>query len=429
MNIVGASLTGLCMVLFTYCESGAGGGTTAGPRAPSDAAPDESAIARVDDEAISFRFFKDIHERTKSSLRYRGKQALLDHYIDAVLLSREADRLNVPESNMSKGMVPRQSRAFYRELLERCGHPINSLSDEFGVEYATSTGEITESLGSLRGPLGIAREKALADAEAGKLVVVKVGGRPFTLADVSGSLNEQEWADFTTGSPEARQRAVQQFAEGNLLQMGFDKYKNKDAAYAEECLARIKQKYRAQDMLTRLGLTAEGEDETPEPDITDAEVQAYYEAHKSDFVRPSAARARHIRVATQEKADRLKEQIEKGADFAALAREHSLAPDGKDGGMMQEVKFGLNLPLVESYVFLLPPGKVGAYFVAQDHYEVIQTLSVEREALPVTDPGVRHDIRFRLAEEKRKQNLHDLMERLRKAAVVEVNRVLLESLK
>ena len=44
------------------------------------------------------------------------------------------------------------------------------------------------------------------------------------------------------------------------------------------------------------------------------------------------ASARHILVATQEACAALKEQIEGGADFAELAKNHSTCPSGKAGG-------------------------------------------------------------------------------------------------
>jgi peptidyl-prolyl cis-trans isomerase C len=46
--------------------------------------------------------------------------------------------------------------------------------------------------------------------------------------------------------------------------------------------------------------------------------------------------ARHILVATEESCDELKTQIEAGADFAILARDHSQCPSGKQGGDLGE---------------------------------------------------------------------------------------------
>jgi hypothetical protein len=64
-------------------------------------------------------------------------------------------------------------------------------------------------------------------------------------------------------------------------------------------------------------------------------VVAYYEAHIKDYSTPENARARHILVDTRKRALELRSQIESGADFGALAEEHSLdAQTRKTQGMI-----------------------------------------------------------------------------------------------
>ncbi|MEQ8289968.1 MAG: peptidylprolyl isomerase [Gammaproteobacteria bacterium] len=46
----------------------------------------------------------------------------------------------------------------------------------------------------------------------------------------------------------------------------------------------------------------------------------------------SKASARHILVKTEEECNALKQQIEEGADFADVAKEHSTCPSGRKGG-------------------------------------------------------------------------------------------------
>ncbi len=46
----------------------------------------------------------------------------------------------------------------------------------------------------------------------------------------------------------------------------------------------------------------------------------------------SSASARHILVNTEEECLSLKQQIEDGADFAEVAKEHSTCPSGRKGG-------------------------------------------------------------------------------------------------
>ena len=46
------------------------------------------------------------------------------------------------------------------------------------------------------------------------------------------------------------------------------------------------------------------------------------------------AAARHILVSTEAQCNDLKKQIAGGADFAALAKQHSSCPSGRDGGAL-----------------------------------------------------------------------------------------------
>ena len=58
------------------------------------------------------------------------------------------------------------------------------------------------------------------------------------------------------------------------------------------------------------------------------------------------ASARHILVASAEGCQKLKSEIEAGADFAALAAEHSQCPSGKQGGDLGEFSQGQMVPRV-----------------------------------------------------------------------------------
>ncbi len=46
----------------------------------------------------------------------------------------------------------------------------------------------------------------------------------------------------------------------------------------------------------------------------------------------SKATTRHILVNTEEECESLKKQIEDGADFVEIAKEHSTCPSGRKGG-------------------------------------------------------------------------------------------------
>ena len=63
------------------------------------------------------------------------------------------------------------------------------------------------------------------------------------------------------------------------------------------------------------------------------------------------ASARHILVAEEEVCESLKTQIQEGADFADVAREHSQCPSGQEGGALGEFSPGQMVPEFDQVVF------------------------------------------------------------------------------
>ena len=84
------------------------------------------------------------------------------------------------------------------------------------------------------------------------------------------------------------------------------------------------------------------------------------------------ARARHILVPTEEKCNDLKTQIEGGADFAALAKEHSSCPSGKQGGDLGEFGPGQMVPEFDTVVFNGELGKVHGPVKTQFGYHLLE---------------------------------------------------------
>ena len=63
------------------------------------------------------------------------------------------------------------------------------------------------------------------------------------------------------------------------------------------------------------------------------------------------ASARHILVADEAQCLKLKEEIEGGADFGAVAAEHSQCPSGQRGGDLGTFRQGQMVPEFDQVVF------------------------------------------------------------------------------
>ena len=72
----------------------------------------------------------------------------------------------------------------------------------------------------------------------------------------------------------------------------------------------------------------------------------------------ATATARHILFETEAKCEEVKSQIESGADFAEMAKEHSKCPSGGQGGDLGEFTPGQRVPEFDQVVFSEDIGKV-----------------------------------------------------------------------
>lgn len=84
------------------------------------------------------------------------------------------------------------------------------------------------------------------------------------------------------------------------------------------------------------------------------------------------AEARHILVKTQEECEEIKNQIEKGTDFASMARERSMCPSGQSGGNLGEFSPGEMVSEFDQVVFNEEVGKVHGPVQTQFGFHLIE---------------------------------------------------------
>ena len=87
------------------------------------------------------------------------------------------------------------------------------------------------------------------------------------------------------------------------------------------------------------------------------------------------ARARHILVATMKACEELKTEIDAGADFATLAKDHSDCPSGKQGGDLGEFGPGLMVMEFDDVVFNAEVDTVHGPIQTQFGYHLIEITS------------------------------------------------------
>ena len=84
------------------------------------------------------------------------------------------------------------------------------------------------------------------------------------------------------------------------------------------------------------------------------------------------AKARHILVPSEDVCLEIKTKIEGGADFAALAAEHSECPSGKQGGDLGEFSPGQMVREFDQVVFTEELGKVHGPVKTQFGFHLIE---------------------------------------------------------
>jgi peptidyl-prolyl cis-trans isomerase C len=118
--------------------------------------------------------------------------------------------------------------------------------------------------------------------------------------------------------------------------------------------------------------------------VTPEAIETLYADVVADFEPEDEIRARHILVETEEEATALSEEIEGGADFAALATENSIDPGAANGGDLGFFSQGMMVPEFETAAFALEEvGDVSEPVQSQFGWHIIK-LEERRESAPPT---------------------------------------------
>ena len=130
-----------------------------------------------------------------------------------------------------------------------------------------------------------------------------------------------------------------------------------------------------------------GADQIPggKPQTSDADIQAYYNAHQDAYKVQEQVKARHILIgvpqgsdaktdaAAKAKAEDILKQIKGGGDFAALAKANSTDPGSKDsGGELGTFTKGKMVPPFEKAAFALQAGQTSDLVKTDFGYHIIQ---------------------------------------------------------
>ena len=113
------------------------------------------------------------------------------------------------------------------------------------------------------------------------------------------------------------------------------------------------------------------------PKVTEEKVREVYNKEKSTSKVRKRARAQHIVVATQKEADEIYAKLQKGGDFAQLARDHSTDEVAAKGGDLGYFFAEEMVPEFSKVVFDLKKNEVGGPVKTKFGWHIVKLLNMQ----------------------------------------------------
>jgi parvulin-like peptidyl-prolyl isomerase len=162
--------------------------------------------------------------------------------------------------------------------------------------------------------------------------------------------------------------------------------------------------------------------------VTPEEVTKYYTEHPEEFHHPDMVRTSHILILSGEtpaqktlakqRAESLLERVNKGEDFAKLAKEYSMDQSASRGG---DIGFNAKDQLTPEFAdaaFSLPVG--GAKLITSQYgYHIIKVTDKKKEGLSTLEE-VREQLRSFLINQQSQAEQTKLINQLREKANIEI---------
>jgi len=162
--------------------------------------------------------------------------------------------------------------------------------------------------------------------------------------------------------------------------------------------------------------------------ITDDEIQKYYEAHKTEFVRPEQVALREIQVNTQgkgadelpalkKKAETALKRVQDGEDFGEIAKRYSDSSTKDQGGYLGTYKRGELAKELEDKVFTMKRNQLTDVLETKQGYLILQVLEHYDEGQQSLDK-VRNEISEKLYSTRMEPAMRAYLKTLREQSYV-----------
>ena len=164
--------------------------------------------------------------------------------------------------------------------------------------------------------------------------------------------------------------------------------------------------------------------------ISDKESKVFYDTKPDLFKQPEQIKASHILIKVEPDADEMKkseakqkikniqQKLNKGEDFATLAKEFSEGPSKNNGGDLGYFQRGQMVKPFEDVAFALKTEDVSDIVETQFGYHIIKVVDKKPEKT-IAYENVKKDLAQHLKQEKTNQEVKIYIQKLREKAKIE----------
>jgi peptidyl-prolyl cis-trans isomerase C len=164
-----------------------------------------------------------------------------------------------------------------------------------------------------------------------------------------------------------------------------------------------------------------------EANITDADLQKFYDQNKEKFKTGDQVRASHILVKTEKEAQDILGQLKKGGNFEELAKKSSIDAAGAKGGDLGWFGKGSMIPEFEKVAFGMKEGELSGVVKTKFGYHIIK-LTGKRAAGIRPFAEVKEQIKAALLPEKQQAVFQKVKDDLKKGAKYSIKEDVLKGL-
>ncbi len=263
-------------------------------------------------------------------------------------------------------------------------------------------------------------------AENGSKVLVTAGTETLTQADFNQMLvgMPPQLKAMMDSQPELQQSMLTRWADFSILSQEAKAQKIDQEAHIQAKLKDMTSRILVEEFIIR---------NTGKAEMTDKNIQAYYDSHKADYSHGEMVKAQHILIkiddasnkeqvaAAKAKIIAIKARLDKGESFAVLAQKMSDDPGSKvNGGDLGFFGRGSMVPEFEEAAFNTKKGEISAPLQTQFGWHLIKVTDTKAPGLtPLAE--VRGEIMTKTKAENQQTEVESILANLKKKFTVTIH--------